>query len=222
MTRAQRGRPVGASGEETRTRIITAAMRTVAEMGYSRTTIREIARAADMTSGSLYHYFPNKSELLGAAVEDIERIAAPRLRDAAAQADDVVERLVAVLEEASRMMREHPHLAGFDRAVRAESHQHPRRGRPNYPGPKALRRTIIEILRDAQTAGALQPGIDPRAAAGAIHALARGLTERAATLDADAYAATLASAKGLISGTLFARPANHRRSTPRRRSTPNP
>ncbi|WP_156746689.1 helix-turn-helix domain-containing protein, partial [Mycobacterium sp. E1715] len=47
------GRPVGADGEQTRTRIITAAMRTVAEMGYSRTTIREIARAADMTSGSL-------------------------------------------------------------------------------------------------------------------------------------------------------------------------
>lgn len=219
---AQLGRPVGADGEQTRTRIITAAMRCVAEKGYSRTTIREIARAAGMTSGSLYHYFPNKSELLGAAVEDIERIAVPRLRDAAARADDVVDRLAAVLDEASRMMREQPHLAAFDRAVRAESTQHPVRGRPEYSGPKALRRIIVVILRDARTTGALPPGTDPDAAADAIHALARGLTERAATLDADAYAATLASAKELISGTLFARPATHPRSTARRRSTPGP
>ncbi|WP_156763487.1 TetR/AcrR family transcriptional regulator, partial [Mycobacterium scrofulaceum] len=55
-----------------------------ATAGYSRATIREIARTADVTSASLYHYFPNKSELLAAAVEDIERIAVPRLRDAAA------------------------------------------------------------------------------------------------------------------------------------------
>ena len=61
------GRPVGADGEQTRARIIMAAMRCVAEAGYSHATIREIARTADMTSGSLYHYFPNKSELLTAA-----------------------------------------------------------------------------------------------------------------------------------------------------------
>ncbi|WP_156669507.1 TetR/AcrR family transcriptional regulator, partial [Mycobacterium sp. E3339] len=47
---SQLGRPVGADGEQTRARVIAAAMRCVAEMGYSRTTIREIARAADMTS----------------------------------------------------------------------------------------------------------------------------------------------------------------------------
>ena len=146
----------------------------------------------------------------------------PRLRSAAAQADGVVDRLAAVLDEASRLMREHPHLAAFDRAVRAESNEHPGRGRPKYPGLKALRDTIAEILDDAGAHGALPPGTDPGAAADAIHALARGLTERAASLDADAYAATLASAKDLISGTLFAQPANRPRSTPRRRSAPNP
>ena len=59
---SQLGRPVGANGEQTRRRIIAAAMRCVAEVGYSQASIREIARAADMTSGSLYHYFPNKAD----------------------------------------------------------------------------------------------------------------------------------------------------------------
>ncbi|WP_131806037.1 TetR/AcrR family transcriptional regulator, partial [Mycobacterium alsense] len=77
------GRPVGADGEQTRARIVGAAMRCVAEVGYSRATIREIARAADMTSGSLYHYFPNKSELIKAAVAARTDVALPRLRRAA-------------------------------------------------------------------------------------------------------------------------------------------
>ncbi|WP_156763641.1 TetR/AcrR family transcriptional regulator, partial [Mycobacterium scrofulaceum] len=110
---AQLGRPVGADGEQTRTRIITAAMRCVADKGYSRTTIREIARAADMTSGSLYHYFPNKAALIKAAIAARTDVALPRLRAAAARSDDVVDRLAAVLDEASRMMREQPHLAAF-------------------------------------------------------------------------------------------------------------
>ncbi|WP_155771713.1 TetR/AcrR family transcriptional regulator, partial [Mycobacterium asiaticum] len=60
---SQLGRPVGASGEQTRQRIIAATMRCVAQAGYSRATIREIARTADVTSASLYNYFPNKAEL---------------------------------------------------------------------------------------------------------------------------------------------------------------
>ena len=68
MTGAQLGRPVGASGEETRQRIIVATMRCVAEVGYSKATIREIARMANVTSASLYNYFPNKSELIKASI----------------------------------------------------------------------------------------------------------------------------------------------------------
>src|ERR1700735_2082178 len=94
----QLGRPVGANAEETRRRILIAAMRCVAEVGYAQTTIREIARAADMTSGSLYHYFPNKSDLLEATSDEIEDIVAPRLRAAAAQCENVVDRLDAVLD----------------------------------------------------------------------------------------------------------------------------
>lgn len=204
-TPSQLGRPVGADGEQTRARIITAAMRCVAERGYSQTTIREIARVADMTSGSLYHYFPNKSDLLDATVTEIEQIAFPRLRAAAAQAGDVVDRLAAVLDESRRLMREYPYLAAFDRAIRAESVEHPS-GRPTYPGLKALRDIIIEIIGDAEEQGALPPDANPGAAVDAIYALTRGLTERAASLEPAAYAAALNSAKELIRGTLFARP----------------
>jgi len=209
-TRSQLGRPVGASGERTRARIIAAAMRCVAEVGYSRASIREIAKAADMTSGSMYHYFTNKSELLTAAVKEIDEIALPRLRAAAARSDDVVDRLEAVLDELARLLREYPHLAAFERAMRG------------HAGLKRLRDTIDEIVRDAQERGALPPDTDPGAAVNAIYALARGLTDRAANLTPEAYAATLGSAKELIRGTLFAPRASRRASTAPHRSKRDP
>jgi AcrR family transcriptional regulator len=204
VTKPRLGRPAGANGKQTRARILSAAMRCVAEVGYSQATIREIARTAEMTSGSLYHYFPNKSELLEATVREIEEIAFPRLRAAAAQTDDVVERLWAVLDESDRLTREYPHLAAFERAMRTESTLHPA-GRPTYAGLKALRDIIEEIIEDARAQGSLPAETKPSAAVDAIYALTRGLTEQAANLTPGAYAATLASARQLIRGTLFTR-----------------
>lgn len=199
----QLGRPVGASGAETRRRIITAAMRCVAEVGYSQATIREIARAADMTSGSLYHYFPNKSELLQATGEEIEEIVLPRLRAAAAQHDDVIDRIEAVLDESTRLIRDYPYLTGFLRALRAGSTARALRDVPKSPGSKALHDVVFEIVDEAQKRGTLSPETDTRSAVEAICALTRGLSEQADSLRPETYRATLSSAKGLISGTLF-------------------
>jgi AcrR family transcriptional regulator len=204
---SQLGRPVGANAEQTRRRILTAAMRCVAEVGYSQTTIREIARAAEMTSGTLYHYFPNKSELLKATGEEIEEIAAPRLRAAAAQSDDVVDRLDAVLDESQRLIADYPYLAAFFRAVRAVSTTRSHRESPQHPESKALRDVVTEIVADARAQATLSPETDPAAVVEAICALTRGLSERAASLSPEAYEATLGSAKKLIRGSLFARPA---------------
>ncbi|BBX75721.1 hypothetical protein MSHI_36270 [Mycobacterium shinjukuense] len=80
MTRPQLGRPIGAGGEETRQRIIAATMSCVAEVGYAQATIREITRMANVTSASLYNYFPNKSELIKATIAARADATMPRLR----------------------------------------------------------------------------------------------------------------------------------------------
>ncbi|BBX48894.1 hypothetical protein GCM10009641_00600 [Mycobacterium cookii] len=199
----QLGRPVGSNGPETRRRIITAAMRCVAEKGYSQASIREIAREAQMTSGSLYHYFKNKSELLKATVEEIEAIALPRLRAAGQRGADVIERLESVLDESDRLMHEYPYLATFERALRAESAAYLRRGDPDRVGFQALRDIIVGIVDDASERGELAADSDPAGTVDAIYALTRGLTEQATNLPPDAYHAALRSAKQLIRGALF-------------------
>ncbi len=190
MTRAQLGRPVGASGEETRRRIIVAAMRCVAEVGYSRATIREIARTAKVTSANLYNYFPNKSELIKAAIAARTDVALPRLRRAAGSPGDAIDRIDAVLDESGRLMREYPDLAAFEWAIRAESAVALEAGVSGGTGLQAFREILEGIVEEG---GAVE----------AVYALIYGLTELAATLPPEDYHAALASAKRLIRGTLL-------------------
>ncbi|OBA58093.1 TetR family transcriptional regulator [Mycobacterium sp. 1100029.7] len=200
---SQLGRPIGADREQTRRRIITAAMRCVSEVGYSQASIREIARAADMTSGSLYHYFPNKSALLQSTGEEIEAIVGPRLRAAAAQRADVIDRLDAVLDESTRLVRDYPYLTGFLRALRAGSRARRLRGPADYPGSKALHDVVWTIVDDARERGSLSAETDVRSTVEAICALVRGLAEQADSLRPQTFQAALRSAKKLIRGTLF-------------------
>lgn len=195
---ASLGRPVGASGEETRRRILNAAIRCVAEGGYSQATIREIARAADVTSGSLYNYFATKRELLKATAQSIEDLTLPRLRAAAQRETDVVDRLDALLDESDRLMREFPYLAAFERAMRAES------GGDDRAGVQVIRVLIAEIIDDARTAGSLAADVDADSVVDVLFALARGLTEQTTTESrTHSHGATLATAKRMIRGTLF-------------------
>lgn len=202
MTRTQLGRPVGASGEETRQRIIVATMRCVAEVGYSKATIREIARIANVTSASLYNYFPNKSELITATIAARADAAMPRLRQAAEGPGDIIERIEAVLDECGQLMREYPDLAAFEWAIRAENVM-------ALDGPAAGFETFREIIEgvvdEAYRRGELADRPDPRATVEAIYALIYGLTELAATLPADEYQAALGSAKVMVRGALFDR-----------------
>jgi len=203
MTRAQLGRPVGASGEETRQRIIGATMRCVAEVGYSRATIREIARTAEVTSASLYNYFPNKSELIKAAVAARTDVALPRLRQAAGRPGDAIDRIDAVLDESGQLMREYPDLAAFEWAIRAESAVAFDAQVAGGTGFQAFREIIESIVQDDCGRSDLTSRPGSEGAVEAIYSLIYGLTELAATLPPEDYHAALSSAKRLIRGTLL-------------------
>lgn len=198
------GRPVGANSDETRKRILDATMRCVADVGYSRATIREIARAAQMTSGSLYHYFPNKAELVRATFDEVATIAVPRLAQAAERNVSTIDKLMAVLDESVRVMRDYPLAVAFDRAIRAESPRDLQLAENSDVRFMALHSLIRDILEQGARENALAPGVDVDSAAGAIFLIFRGLNEYAAgTPPAAEYHATVAALKQLLRGRLF-------------------
>ncbi len=178
-------------------------MRCVAKQGCARATIREIARTAKVTSASLYNYFPNKSELIKAAIAARTDVALPRLRQAASRPGDVVDRIEAVLDESGQLMREYPDLAAFEWAIRAERAADLDSQLAGSTGFQAFREIIESIVDDAYHRGDLADHSDRRGAVEATYALIYGLTELAATLPPEDYHAALGSAKQLIRGTLL-------------------
>jgi AcrR family transcriptional regulator len=194
------GRPVGANAEETRRRIIDATMRCVAEVGYERATIREIARNADMTSGSLYHYFSNKTELIKSTFDEWAELTIPRVAASAQRNEDFRDRLVAVFDECDQLMREYPLIAAFDRAIRVGS---PHLAESRETLFSSLRDVFADIIRQARREGALPRGTDIDSVASSIQVVLQGMTDFAATADPDEYHATIKALKRLVSGTLF-------------------
>lgn len=57
-------------GRDQRTRILDTALALMGEQGASTTSMRQLAGACDVNVATLYHYFPSKSDLLRAVIEE--------------------------------------------------------------------------------------------------------------------------------------------------------
>jgi TetR/AcrR family transcriptional regulator, transcriptional repressor for nem operon len=83
---------------DTRARIIQAAMELFWEKGYGSTSIADILSRSQVNSGSLYHYFPGKQDLLVAVLETYRDGIYPMLLEPAWEGiADPVERVFALL-----------------------------------------------------------------------------------------------------------------------------
>lgn len=83
---------------DTRERLLDAAMRLFWEKGYQSTSVADILAAADANSGSLYHFFPTKQDLLIAVLDRYVEGLRPMLLDPAWEGvNDPIERIFALL-----------------------------------------------------------------------------------------------------------------------------
>jgi TetR/AcrR family transcriptional regulator, transcriptional repressor for nem operon len=83
---------------DTRTRLVLSAMQLFWEKGYNSTSIADVLQTAKVNSGSLYYFFPGKSDLLVAVLDMYHDDIRPMLLDPAwAGVDDPIERIFALL-----------------------------------------------------------------------------------------------------------------------------
>lgn len=83
---------------DTRKTLIHAAMELFAAKGYHSTSVADILRAADANSGSLYHYFPGKQDVLLAVLDTYHDGIAEMLLDPAWEdVEDPIDRVFALL-----------------------------------------------------------------------------------------------------------------------------
>ncbi|MGW5128550.1 TetR/AcrR family transcriptional regulator [Streptomyces sp. NPDC004069] len=165
-----------------RRHIINAATELFAAKGFERTTTAEICRAAGMSAGNLFHYFPNKRAIFHAVFEEdehdgttkAERLAATRTADDPWTALlDVVDLLAAPATE--------PLVPALVMEAMIQAYRDPELEALLSRDNDEERSTIVTLLRNAAAAGQIDAALDPDDTAAWVMALIAALYTSAAT-----------------------------------------
>jgi AcrR family transcriptional regulator len=104
--------PPRAKSDETRARILDAAMDLFRRNGFARTTMREIASEAGVALGAAYYYFDSKDAIVLAFYEQAQHDLDPLLEEALATSRDLGKRIRALLEAKLRYFEPNRSLLG--------------------------------------------------------------------------------------------------------------
>lgn len=102
--------PRTARGTRTRTKLLEAAERIFAEVGYSEASIVRITEAAGVAQGTFYLYFSSKLEIFEELVEDLNRRVRHAMTEASAGATNRIESERAGFRGFFEFTAEHPAL----------------------------------------------------------------------------------------------------------------
>ncbi|MFT3691617.1 MAG: TetR/AcrR family transcriptional regulator [Kofleriaceae bacterium] len=84
-------RPAADKFDEKRNELATAALQTLSELGYARTSLREIAKTSDYSHGVLHYYFADKYELIMFCVRQYKAVCVKRYDEVVASATSAVQ-----------------------------------------------------------------------------------------------------------------------------------
>ncbi|RZU66822.1 TetR family transcriptional regulator [Microterricola gilva] len=166
---AQRGSY--AKGVAKREEILTEALQVIAQNGYSRASVRELAEAVGLSQAGLLHYFSSKEELFTAVLQKRDEVDAAVYLDGSSELE-ALSGLAAVM----RHNTEVPGLAQLYSRLSAEATD------PAHPAhdffvqrTAQFRLLFAENVRSRQQQGTLPAHLDPEKVATIMIALADGL-----------------------------------------------
>lgn len=121
----RKGRPPDSDGEKTRQRILDAAQQCFAELGYRSASNREIAEMADVTPGSIYHYFENKRELFLTVHRQMQNRILERAKQSITNSKTFADAAHDLMYELLMLALEDPSMRKFTSVVRTEALRNP-------------------------------------------------------------------------------------------------
>jgi len=142
---AREGRRATERGDETRDRILEAALKLFRKRGFDRATVRDVARAAGVAPSAAYYYYPSKDALVLAWYARVQREHDVRAA-AAASLPDLRERLRATFRAKLDIVAEDRALLGGVFRYVGEA-QHPLS--PLGPHTRALREQSVATFARA-------------------------------------------------------------------------
>jgi AcrR family transcriptional regulator len=106
---------------ERRAELAEAALQTLSELGYARTSLREIAQNSAFTHGVLHYYFSDKVDLILCSVRQYKARCVTRYDQVTAQATTYDELMTGFLARLGDTMREEAHLHRLWYDIRAQT-----------------------------------------------------------------------------------------------------
>ncbi|MFM9578149.1 TetR/AcrR family transcriptional regulator [Streptomyces caniscabiei] len=164
-----------------RQHIVNTAAELFAAKGFERTTTAEICKAAGMSAGNLFHYFPNKRAIFHAVFEDEDDNATKAERLSAARAaDDPWAALVDTVDLLTAPATE-PLVPALVMEAMIQAYRDPDLEALLSRDNDEERSTVTTLLRNAAAAGQIDPALDPDDTAAWVMALIAALYTSAAT-----------------------------------------
>lgn len=155
--------------EESRARIVAAALRRFAALGYERATIKAIADEAGISQGLIYAHFSSKAELLQAIFD--QSMADVRASfDVAAEASSPARRIEGLLRGSFELLSQNADFWRLSYSLRMQPGVLEDLGPDLDAWTRTILGTLEEFLRDA---GAPEPAIDAQL----LFALVDGLSQ---------------------------------------------
>ena len=142
----RRGRPPDTKSSETYENLLAGARALFGERGYGAVTNKDLAAAAGVTTGALYHYVESKLDLYVAAHDDMQQRISRRFEIAERSEQTFLGKLEAVLDAARAMNEEDPSLAKFVGIVRADLRRDPEVRSRLEPAVNAREQFFVQMV----------------------------------------------------------------------------
>ncbi len=164
--------------ELTRQAVLDAALQVMSRRGYAGTRLEDIARAAKVTRGAIYHHFPGKPELFAALVDDATEVGNRAVARAIAEGGDFLAIAERVLVYTIDLMAQDGRFRGAMALLLFSTHDSPELAplrRLREKQGLAQLEQIIGFFKLGVQQGAVRPDLDPAVAARAFLAYQNGL-----------------------------------------------
>ena len=183
-----------------RTHIIESALFLFARKGFSDTTTSDICRAAGISTGSLFHYFPSKQAVFY-GIWELDRTEWDEVFAAAAADPDPWAALMAIVDKLAADATE-PIMAGLLVEVIAQAHRDPEFAAGLAENDRRQISDIARLIRRLREAGLADPGLPDEEAARWVLTLTDGFLGRGYPEPERDIDAAVATAKEMIARVL--------------------
>jgi TetR/AcrR family transcriptional regulator, repressor for uid operon len=163
--------------ERRRDELLQAAEQCFIERGFHRTTIQDIASAANVSLGLLYRYYQNKDAVI-IAVANQERDSVISTINTTKDADNFIGALKQMMR---KLLKEslHPDYVRLSTELFAEACRNPELAEAFSMSESAMRQALIDVIRYQQKKGAVNTAVDANVSSDILIALIDGLGVRA-------------------------------------------